>query len=153
MDLKVLSKIKKNHFRVFTGILVVWVIFGCMEKPRVRVTEPTAPTGSGPSDKQPTPTMQEPDANVRAAAAMVRQGRQHLTRGEPDAAIRILERSVALDSRNGQNYYYLAEAWLIKKNAPQAREFNRLAGIQLAQDATWKTRIDRQKDRIDQLEK
>jgi hypothetical protein len=39
----------------------------------------------------------------------------------------------------------------MKKNARQAREFNRLAGIQLAQDANWKTQISRQKNRIDQL--
>ena len=84
---------------------------------------------------------------------MVRKGRQHLTQGEPDAAIRILERSVALDSSNGQNYYYLAEAWLMKKNARHAREFNRLAGIRFRQDAVWQTRISRQKDRIDELEK
>ena len=82
---------------------------------------------------------------------MVRQGRQHLTQGEPDKAIRILERSVALDSSNGENYYYLAEAWLMKKDARHAREFNRLAGLHLAQDDLWRNRINRQKERIDAL--
>ena len=142
-----------NHYRIKSGIcvLVILLIIGCMEKPEIRVAEPPKTPQTQPAEEAPAPPTQEPDANARAAAAMVRQGRQHLTRGELDAAIRVLERSVALDSTNGQNYYYLAEAWLLKKNARQAREFNRLAGIQLAQDANWKTRINRQKNRIEQL--
>jgi hypothetical protein len=140
-----------NRLKLGIGFLVILLIIGCMEKPAIRVTDPPETHQAAPAEEKPAPPAQEPDANARAAAAMVRQGRQHLTRGELDAAIRALERSVALDSTNGQNYYYLAEAWLMKKNARQAREFNRLAGIQLAQDANWKTQISRQKNRIDQL--
>ena len=142
-----------NYYRLKLGIglLVIFLIIGCMEKPVIRVTDPPETPEAAPVEEKPAPPAQEPDANARAAAAMVRQGRQHLTRGELDAAIRVLERSVALDSTNGQNYYYLAEAWLMKKNARQARDFNRLAGIQLAQDANWKSQISRQKNRIDQL--
>ena len=154
MDSEDLSNRRNNRFLVFSGILLLLVLFGCMEKPRVSVTVPPPVTVPEPSDQPPAPSERETDnAHVRAAAAMVRQGRQHLTRGEPDAAIRNLERSVDLDSDSGQNYYYLAEAWLMKKNARQAREFNRQAGLHLAQDAAWKTRISRQKDRIDALEK
>ena len=149
MDSEDLSNHRNKYLAVFCGLLVVGVLLGCMEKPRVSVAKP--PSAPVPA---PAPSVQEPDnAHVRASAAMVRQGRQHLTQGEPDAAIRILERSVALDSSNGQNYYYLAEAWLMKKNARHAREFNRLAGIRFGQDAVWQTRISRQKDRIDKLEK
>ena len=154
MDSEDLSNRRNNRLKVFWCILLMLALLGCMEKPRVSVTAPPPVTPPEPTDKQTAPKEQKTDnAHVRAAAAMVRQGRQHLTRGEPDAAIRILERSVALDSDSGQNYYYLAEAWLMKKNVRQAREFNRLAGIHLAQDATWKNRISRQKDRIDVLEK
>ncbi len=154
MDSKDLSHRENNRLLMFFGILVVLVLLGCMEKTDVRVTQPAPKPVPAPTDKQPTTSVPEThNAHVRAAAAMVRQGRQHLTRGEPDAAIRILERSVALDSSSGQNYYYLAEAWLIKNNAQQAREFNRLAGIHLMQDAAWKSRISHQKDRIDKLEK
>jgi hypothetical protein len=151
MDSKDLSN-KNNRLKLILGILIVLGLLGCMEKPAIKVTEPPQTPESAPSEELPAPPVQEPDANSRAAAAMVRQGRQHLSRGEPDAAIRVLERSVALDATNGQNYYYLAEAWLIKKNTRQAREFNRLAGIQLAQDDAWKTRINRQKSRIDRLD-
>ena len=143
--------IKHSRTKLGIGLLGILMIIGCMEKPEIRVAEPPKTPEVAPAEEAPAPPAQEPDANARAAAAMVRQGRQHLTRGELDAAIRVLERSVALDSTNGQNYYYLAEAWLMKKNARQAREFNRLAGIQLAQDANWKTRVGRQKNRIDQL--
>ena len=154
MDSEDLSNRRNNRMMVFLGVLLMLVLLGCMEKPRVSVTVPPPVTPPETTDKQTVPPEQKTDdAHLRAAAAMVRQGRQHLTRGEPDAAIRILERSVTLDSDTGQNYYYLAEAWLMKKNARHAREFNRLAGIRLAQDATWQNRINRQKDRIDALEK
>lgn len=154
MGSKDLSTLKNSRLMVFFGILILLVPFGCMEKPRVSVTEPPPVSAPAPDDKQPPASVPDTDnAHVRAAAAMVRQGRQYLTRGEPDAAIRILERSVALDSSSGQNYYYLAEAWLMKKNARQAREFNRLAGSHLAQDVAWETRISRQRNRIDELEK
>ena len=147
-----LSTRVNKRLAVVIGFLAALMLFGCMEKPRVSVTRP--PPVPPPTPEQPAPAVQKPDdAHARAAAAMVRQGRQHLTQGEPDAAIRILERSVALDSRNGHTYYYLAEAWLMKKDARHAREFNRLAGIQLAQDRAWLNRINRQKDRIDALER
>jgi hypothetical protein len=150
MDSEGLSNHRNKHLAVFCGILLIGVLVGCMEKPRVSVTQPPPVPVPAPAP----PSVQEPDnAHVRAAAAMVRQGRQHLTQGEPDAAIRILERSVALDSSSGQNYYYLAEAWLMKENARHAREFNRLAGIRFAQDAVWQTRISRQRARIDEFEK
>lgn len=150
MDSEGLSNHRIKLFAVFCGILLVGMLIGCMEKPGVKVTQPPPAPVPAPAP----PSAQEPDnAQVRAAAAMVRQGRQHLTQGEPDAAIRILERSVALDSSSGQNYYYLAEAWLMKKNVRYAREFNRLAGIRFAQDAVWQSRTHRQRDRIDALEK
>jgi Tfp pilus assembly protein PilF len=148
-----LSSHGNKSILVILSILAVLVLYGCMEKPRVSVTTPSPPA-SPPPVEQPVPSVQKPDdAQARAAAAMVRQGRQHLSQGEPDAAIRILERSVALDSGNGENYYYLAEAWLMKKEARHAREFSRLAELRLAQDALWQNRINRQKDRINALVK
>ena len=152
MDSEGLSTRVNKSFVVIMGLLVALMLFGCMPKPSVSVTRP--PAVPPPPGQPAAPAVQKPDdAHARAAAAMVRQGRQHLTQGEPDAAIRVLERSVALDSRNGQNYYYLAEAWLMKKDARHAREFNRLAAIHLAQESDWLNRINRQKDRIDALER
>ncbi|MBU1162797.1 MAG: hypothetical protein KKA75_01440, partial [Proteobacteria bacterium] len=47
------------------------------------------------------------------------------------------ERSISLDTYNGQNYYYMAEAWIMKDNKQQAMEFNQLAEIYLKSDANW----------------
>ena len=68
--------------------------------------------------------------------------------GKVDDAISTLERAVNLNPSNGQNYFYLAEAWIKKANFSQAREFNRLAAIYLKDDPTWMTRVKDQQDRI-----
>ena len=39
----------------------------------------------------------------------------------------------------------------MKQNVHQAREFNRLADLHLGRNPEWKTRIDRQSDRISTL--
>jgi hypothetical protein len=63
-----------------------------------------------------------------------------------------LEQAVSLDSNNGQNYYYLSEAWLMKGSAVQAKEFNQLAEIHLKEDSAWMIRVAQQADRIAELE-
>lgn len=69
----------------------------------------------------------------------------------PDEAIRTLERSINLNPGNGTNYYYLAEAWLLKKDISQAAEFNRLAWIYLKDLPEWRRRLADQTDRIERL--
>jgi hypothetical protein len=64
-----------------------------------------------------------------------------------------LEQAVGLDPTNGQNYYYLCEAWLMKASAAQAKEFNHLAEIHLKEDSQWMIRVAQQADRIAELEK
>ena len=81
------------------------------------------------------------------------QGRRLLEDHQPDKAIRILEQGVSLNPLNGQNYYYLAEAWLMKGDIDQAKEFNHLAGIHLKDDREWMLRVGQQTDRIAELEK
>lgn len=71
----------------------------------------------------------------------------------PDEAIGILEKAVNIDSNNGQNYYFLAEAWIMKGNRLQAIEFNRMAGLYLKNDASWKLKVQQQKERIDKMNK
>ena len=53
-----------------------------------------------------------------------------------------------LNPSNGQNYYYLAEAWLKKGNLTQATELNRLASIYLEDEPEWINRVNNQKERI-----
>jgi tetratricopeptide (TPR) repeat protein len=79
------------------------------------------------------------------------QGRTLLERGKTDDAISLLERAVSLHPTNGENYYYLAEAWLMKGNPAQAAEFNRLAGTYLKEDPLWMEKVLTQRKRIEAL--
>ena len=88
-----------------------------------------------------------------ASLQLTDQGRRLLEGHQPDKAIRILEQGVSLNPLNGQNYYYLAEAWLMKGDIDQAKEFNHLAGLHLKNDREWMLRIGQQTDRIAELEK
>ena len=85
---------------------------------------------------------------VLAALQLTEQGRIFLENNQPDDAIGILERALNLNPDNGRNYYYLAEAWLMKRNIDQATEFNRLAEIYLKDDSEWLNRVILQRERI-----
>ena len=67
----------------------------------------------------------------------------------------MLEQAVSIDPTNGQNYYYLSEAWLAKgkENVGQAQEFNRLAGRYLASDEAWMEKVNDQKAYIEKIRK
>jgi predicted Zn-dependent protease len=95
----------------------------------------------------------EENPRVVAALQLTEQGRRLLEDLKPDKAIRVLEQAVSLNSSNGQNYYYLSEAWLMKGSAAQAKEFNHLAEIHLKEDSEWTVRVAQQADRIAELEK
>jgi predicted Zn-dependent protease len=100
------------------------------------------------------PQVQEPavqkSSRTLASLELTKQGRALLEQGRPDDAISALERSLGIDPTNGQSYYYLAEAWLLKGNVTQAREFNRLAGLYLKDDHAWAVRVLNQESRISQ---
>ena len=70
-----------------------------------------------------------------------------LETGYPDDAISVLERAVGLNPTNGENYYYLAEAWIAKGDTVQAEEFNRLAALYLKEN-DWKLKLLDQQERI-----
>jgi hypothetical protein len=95
----------------------------------------------------------EENPRVVASLQLTDQGRRLLEERKPDKAIRVLEQAVSLHPTNGQNYYYLSEAWLIKGSAAQAKEFNQLAEIHLKEDSQWMMRVANQADRIAELEK
>ncbi|UCF86119.1 MAG: tetratricopeptide repeat protein [Desulfobacteraceae bacterium] len=95
-----------------------------------------------------TPARQEQSPRALASLRLTEQGRMFLENGDLDNAISILERAINLNPSNGQNYYYLSEAWLLKGNASQAKEFNRLAEIHLKEDRRWMRRVSEQRDRI-----
>ena len=107
-----------------------------------------------PGEEQVEPEQpSEPDPRTVASLQLTEQGRRLLEAGKSNQAIRVLEQAVSLDSDNGQNYYYLAEAWLMKGVASEAKEFNELAEIHLKKDNAWMKRVVRQANRIVELEK
>ena len=93
------------------------------------------------------------NARVVASLQLTDQGHRLLEDRQPDKAIRVLEQAVSLNPLNGQNYYYLAEAWLMKRATDQAKEFNQLAKIHLKDDSEWMIRVGQQADRIAELGK
>ena len=95
----------------------------------------------------------ETDPRTLASLQLTGQGRRLLETGKSDQAIRVLEQAVNLDPDNGQNYYYLAEAWLMKGVTSEAKEFNELAEIHLKEDNAWMKRVARQANRIVEIEK
>ncbi|HEX9910826.1 MAG TPA: tetratricopeptide repeat protein [Desulfatiglandales bacterium] len=95
-----------------------------------------------------TPSPQDNSPRVVASLRLTEQARVLLESGKVDDAITTLERAMNLNPSNGQNYYYLAEAWLKKGNPSQAREFNRLAAMYLRDEPDWIYRVKDQHERI-----
>jgi len=83
-----------------------------------------------------------------ASLQLMEQARVLLENNKPDEAIRTLERAVNLHPTNGGNYYYLAEAWLMKGNVRQAREFSGLAALYLRDHDEWRSRLRSQEEKI-----
>jgi hypothetical protein len=103
-----------------------------------------------PKPTIPAPTQPQRQApRVTASLRLTEQARLLIESKKPDEAITILEKAVNIDTNNGQNYYLLAEAWMMKGNPKQAKEFNRIAGMYLKDDATWALKVLQQKERID----
>ena len=116
--------------------------------PRISVKW-SLPRESPPVQEEETfSTRRPPNPRVLASLQFTDQGRMLLESGRADDAISILERAISLNPTNGQNYYYVSEAWLLKGNTSQAEEFNRLAGIYLEEDAEWMDRVMEQEKRI-----
>ena len=89
-----------------------------------------------------------PGPRTLASLELTELARNLILENKPDQAIRTLERAVNLHPANGENYYYLAEAWLLKGNVKQAGEFHRLAQMYLRDNSDWKSRLRAQKDAI-----
>ena len=86
-----------------------------------------------------------------ASLQLTKQGWMLLEDGKVDEAITVLEQALNIHPANGRNYYYLSEAWLMKNDALQAREWNRQAEIYLSDDKFWRKKVLDQKARIGKL--
>ena len=137
---------KTRPIQIVSLVLLTVLLAGC-PKPILK--------GEPAEAEETTISEESAEENPRVVAALqlTDQGRLLLEDRKPDKAIRALEQAVSLDPINGQNYYYLSEAWLIKGSAAQAKEFNHLAEIHLKEDSTWIIRVAQQADRIAELEK
>ncbi|MGD8388601.1 MAG: hypothetical protein PVG49_15760 [Desulfobacteraceae bacterium] len=137
-------------------VLMGLVLAGCatLPAPESSPSRPSRETGQvvPPTEETAKPIV-KPDPHALTSLRLTEQARRCLESHRPDEAIRVLERAVNLDPNNGRNFYYLAEAWLMKDVIGQAREFNRLADIYLSgEDASWKKKVKRQKERIAEME-
>ncbi len=126
-----------------------WLGFSVLSCAGTISVPPSPPRQGIPSHREETvKTPERPSPRALASLQLTEQGRMLLESGKLDDAIGVLERAIHLNPRNGQNYYYLSEAWLMKGNTDQAQEFNRLAGIYLEGDSEWIARVGKQKERI-----
>ena len=126
--------------------MLVLAISGCMKE---RASPPPPPAVQ---EVEPEAS-QEPDPRTLASLQLTGQGRRLVEAGKTDQAIRILEQAISLNPDNGENYYYLAEAWLRKGVMSEAKKFNQLAEIHLKHDSQWMQRVIQQANQIAESEK
>ena len=136
---------------ISAGLLLLG--FGCAatppRSPAPPLQEPEARSiipGPEPADQTEAPA-----PRTLASLRLTDQAQALIESRRPDEAIRILEKSLNMDPNNGLNYYFLAEAWILKGNKDQAGEFNRLAGIYLNEDPVWMEKVLRQKEQIEKI--
>ena len=126
--------------------LLVLAIAGCVKE---HVSQPPPPAA-----QQVEPELsQEPDPRTLASLQLTEQGRRLVEAGKSDQAIRVLEQAISLNPDNGENYYYLAEAWLLKGVMSEAKKFNQLAEIHLKDNSQWIQRVIQQATQIAESEK
>ena len=129
--------------------LLVLTITGCVKE---QVSQPPPPAEEQ-VEAESVPEPDEPDPRTLASLQLTGQGRRLVEAGKSDKAIRVLEQAISLNPDNGQNYYYLAEAWLLKDVVSEAKKFNQLAEIHLKHSSQWMQRVIQQANQIAESEK
>ena len=131
---------------IFLACLLVLTIAGCVKE---QVSQPPPPA----QEQVEAESVQQPDPRTLASLQLTEQGRRLVEAGKSDQAIRVLEQAISLNPDNGQNYYYLAEAWLLKDVVSEAKKFNQLAEIHLKDSSQWMQRVIQQANQIAESEK
>ena len=143
---------KKNKFVSILAVCLFLVgLAGCVKDRPAEEPAAAAEEIDGEEQQAPRETDQ-PSPRVLASLKLTDQGRRLVEAGQTDNAIRVLEQAISLNPNNGQNYYYLSEAWLMKGFAAEARQFNGLAESHLTGDKDWEKLVARQAERIRKLE-
>lgn len=143
---------KKNRTaNIAVACLLILGMAGCVKG---RPVDETAEAREEISRKEQKAQLksEQPSPRVLASLKLTDQGRRRIDAGQADNAIRVLEQAISLNPNNGQNYYYLSEAWLMKGFTAKARQFNHLAESHLAADNDWEKLVARQARRIAKLE-
>lgn len=141
----------KLNYLAVCGLLGL-MLFGCVKT--IPVATPAPAKRTIPPEKSSIPAKPpEPSPRVQASLTLTEQGRLLVEKGQADNAIRVLEQAINLNPGNGQNYYYLSEAWLLKHSFQEAQEFNRLAELHLKGDQDWMRKVTRQAQRIAERKK
>lgn len=146
-----MSKIYLRVSRVAAVLFTSLALSACAAAPQPSFPPPSQ--SSRPDEpvvqkKDQAPSRENDNPRAIASLRLTDQARVLLESGKVDEAITTLERAMNVNPSNGQNYYYLAEAWLKKGNSSQAREFNRLAAMYLKDEPRWMVRIKDQQERI-----
>ncbi|RPJ20768.1 MAG: hypothetical protein EHM26_04950 [Desulfobacteraceae bacterium] len=146
-----MSKISSRLSKPLIGFSLCLALTACAIVPQAPTPSPSPPSPSSAPTVQKrdqTPPSQDDSPRAVASLRLTEQARVLLESGKVDDAITTLERAMNVNPSNGQNYYYLAEAWLKKGNSSQAREFNRLAAMYLKDEPGWMNRVQDQQERI-----
>jgi len=124
------------------------------EPEKVETVPPEPVPPEQPAPRSTVPGTGQPDRSSPRTVASLRlteQARILIETKKPDEAISILEKAMNINTNNGENYYFLAEAWIMKGNKEQALEFNRMAGLYLKNNAEWNMKVRQQKERIGKM--
>lgn len=146
-----MSRISSRTFSLLSSFCIIALalaLFGC-----ATITPEFPPGEKIPRGAEKPIKKEEPRPRAIASLRLTEQGKLLLESGKPDDAIRVLERAVNMNPTNGQNYYYLSKAWLLKGNISQAQEFNRLAEMYLKGEPEWVHRVLRQREQIERAGK
>lgn len=103
-----------------------------------------------PSAVAPPGQSRPTDARMAASQSLIQDGYRLLQNKDYDGAIRILERAVGINPNDGPGYFYLAEAWLAKKDFNRAARLNELAILYLRENPEWSRQALNQKRQIEQ---
>ncbi len=131
---------------IIITFLLGLTIAGCVKE---QISQPHPPATQEAEPEKP----EETDPRTLASLQLTDQGRRLVEAGKTDQAIRVLEQAISLNPDNGQNYYYLAEAWLLKGVMSEAKKFNQLAEIHLKDNSQWIQRVIQQANQIAESEK
>jgi tetratricopeptide (TPR) repeat protein len=140
--------VSQTFSKVLNGVVLAALCFAlsqCVSGPSLP-SHREAPPQKASRDE--TVKREEPSPRAVASLQLTERARLLLQRNKPDEAIRDLEKAMNLNPSNGRNYFFLAEAWLMKGNVSQAREFNNLAALHLRDDPEWSARVKAQEQRI-----